>query len=238
MASSHFFRIGKLKSNNGILKALKHNKRELQAEHGAPANIDVTRTPLNYALAGLSDATAIDRHAKAQMVYAGIDKPRKNGVMAVEVVFSLPIGRHQQDTKLFFTDCYEWILKTFAGVLLSFDVHLDESAPHAHAVILPLIDEKMQGHAMVGNRGNLYRLISEFHGEVGAKHGLNRRDTARLNQTDRESVARKVLRQLSSDSVLQSSVWGCVRDAISKDPIPYAQMLGLQLSPAKSVAKT
>jgi hypothetical protein len=232
MASSHFFRVGKLKGANGVLEALKHNKRELQAERGALAHIDVTKTSLNYALAGLNDATAIARHAKAQMAYAGIDKPRKNGVMAVEVIFSLPIGRHQQDTKPFFIDCCEWVLKIFTGELLSFDVHLDESAPHAHAIILPLVDGKMQGNAMVGDRGNLYRFISEFHKLVGEKYGLNRRDTARLNQTDRKSIAREVLKHLSADSVLQSMVWGCVRDAISKDPIPYAQMLGLPLAAA------
>jgi hypothetical protein len=68
--------------------------------------------------------------------------------------FSLPIDRHTQDTKPFFTYCPNWIKKTFAGELLSFDVHLGESAPHAHAVILRLIDGKMQGRDMVGSAGN------------------------------------------------------------------------------------
>ena len=31
---------------SGVLEALKHNKRTLQAERGAGANIDVTKTPL------------------------------------------------------------------------------------------------------------------------------------------------------------------------------------------------
>jgi len=143
MASSHFFRLGSITGENGILFAMQHNKRTLQAERGAPAHIDASRSSLNYCLAGNDTPQAIATHAKVQMLKAGIDKPRKNAVRAVEIIFSLPIDRHKQDTKPFFTDCYGWLIKTFAGELLSFDVHLDESAPHAHAVILPLIDNKL-----------------------------------------------------------------------------------------------
>ena len=135
MAASHLIRLGKIKRDNGILVALKHNKRTLQNERGASANIDAARTSLNYSLASDDTPDAIARHAKVEMLKAGIEKPRINCVRAVEVVFSLPIDRHQQDTKPFFTACYGWVEQTFAGELLSFDVHLDESAPHAHALI-------------------------------------------------------------------------------------------------------
>ena len=171
MASSHLIRLGSIKGKNGVLEALKHNKRELQAERGTGAHIDVTRTPLNYCLAGGDTPSAIATSAKVKMLQAGIDTPRKNGVMAVEVIFSLPIDRHQQDTKLFFADCLAWSNKTFAGELLSFDVHLDESAPHAHALILPLIDGKMQGNKLMGCTGNLMRLINLFHKEVTRHYG-------------------------------------------------------------------
>ena len=104
MAASQLLRLGTIKGKNGVLEALKHNKRELQAERGADAHIDVTKTPLNYCLAGDDTPSKIAIHAKVQMLQAGIDTPRKNGVMAVEVVFSLPIDRHQQDTNPFFED--------------------------------------------------------------------------------------------------------------------------------------
>ena len=214
MASSHLIRLGAIKGDNGVLFALKHNKRTLQKERGAGLHIDVTRTPLNYSLTEGSDPIAISRHAKAQMQYAGIEKPRKNGVMAVEIVFSLPIDRHSQDTKPFFKDSYEWTHKTFIGELLSFDVHLDESAPHAHAVILPLVDGKMQGNAMMGGTGNLYRLRNLFHKEVAGRYGLSRSDRKRLNAMDKQRLEKLVLTRLKGDAVMQSSVWACFRDAI------------------------
>ena len=96
MAASHLIRLGAIKGKSGVLEALKHNKRTLQAERGAGSHIDVTRTPLNYCLTDPATPEVIALHAKVQMVKAGIDVPRKNGVMAVEVLFSLPIDRHNK----------------------------------------------------------------------------------------------------------------------------------------------
>lgn len=228
MASSHLLRLGTIKGKSGLLAALKHNKRTLQNERGASANINHTKTSLNYSLTGNDAPESIDMHAKIQMIKAGIDTPRKNGVMAVEVLFSLPIDRHNQDTRPFFEDCHKWILKTFAGELLAFDVHLDESAPHAHAVMLPLIDGKMQGNSLIGNTGNLMRLINQFHLEVAKNYGLSRGDKKRLSYLDKESVEKLVLTSLKSDPVMRSSVWACVRDSIHKDPLPFAQMLSIE----------
>ncbi len=153
--------------------------------------------------------------------------------MAVEVLFSLPIDRHSQDTKPFFADCLQWLNKTFAGELLSFDVHLDESAPHAHALILTLMDGKMQGNKLIGGKGNLMRLINLFYSEIACRCGFARAARKRLNAKDKKSVERQVLTRLQSDSVLKSSVWPCVRDDVHKDPMPYAQLLGIS-PPAKT----
>ncbi len=228
MAASHLLRLGTVKGKNGVLNALKHNKRTLQAERGAGANIEPARTPLNYSLTEPDSAETIDRHAKVLMVQAGIDQPRVNQVMAVEIIFSLPIDRHQQDTRPFFKDCFEWVKQHIPGVLLSFDVHLDESAPHAHALILPLMDNKMQGNKIMGGKGNLKRLINLFHAEVARHYGLSRNETKRLTSKAKESLERQVLARLAIDPAMQSMIWPCVRDAIHNDPLPYAQLLGIE----------
>jgi len=148
--------------------------------------------------------------------------------MAVEIVFSLPIDRHQQDTRPFFKDCLQWVQQHMPGVLLSFDVHLDESAPHAHALILPLIDNKMQGHRVVGGRGNIKRLINLFYTEVAQHYGLSRNETKKLNTKAKESLFRQILSALMNDAVMKSMIWPCVRDSIQNDPLPYAQLLGIE----------
>jgi hypothetical protein len=229
MASSHIIRLGKVKGENGVLVALKHNKRTLQNERGANSNIDVAKTPFNYSFTRDSTPDTIARLTKAKMIMAGVDKVRKDAVMAVEIVFSLPIDRHNQDTRPFFKDCYEWTQKTFAGEVISFDIHLDESAPHAHALILPLVNGKMQGSDMVGDVGNLKRLINLFHSDVARHYGLSRNDNKRLSSLDKQSLEKLVLTQLQNDPVMQSKLWACFRDAIHNDPMPYAQLLSIEL---------
>jgi hypothetical protein len=228
MAASHLLRLGKVKGKNGILNALKHNKRTLQAERGASANIDAFRTPFNYSLINTDTAEQIDRHAKVLLVQAGIDKPRINQVMALEIIFSLPIDRHEQDTRPFFKDCLEWVKQQIPGMLLSFDVHLDESAPHAHALFLPLVNNKMQGNQIMGGKGNLLRLINQFHLDVARHYGLSRNESKRLTSNDKVFIEKQVLSKLNTDPVMKSIIWPCVRDAIHNDPLPYAQLLGIE----------
>ncbi len=238
MAGSHLFRMGTVKGKNGVLNALKHNKRTLQAERGAGANIDPFRTPLNYSLTDPESVEAIDRHAKVLMVQAGIDQPRINQVMAVEIIFSLPIDRHQQDTRPFFAHCFEWVRKRIPGMLLSFDVHLDESAPHAHVLVLPLVDNKMQSNKIIGGIGNLNRLRNLFYGEVACHYGLSRNETKRLTSKAKESLEKQVLARLAIDPAMQSMIWPCVRDAIRSNPLPYAQLLGIEQKPARYTGRS
>lgn len=242
MAASYLFRVlsindtynkqGRLVSN-GLLALLKHHKRTESPKE----NIDPVRTVLNYCLTEPATPASIANYASGQMLKAGIETPRKNGVMAVDIVFSLPINRHQQDTKPFFADCHAWILKNFAGELLSFDVHLDESAPHAHALILPLIDGKMQGNKLIGGKGNLMRLINLFHADVAKHYGLSRSDYKRYNSKDKAQIALDVLKRLQDDCIMKSRAWAWAREAIISDPIPLAQMLSIQM-PLATQGKT
>jgi hypothetical protein len=238
MAASHIIRLDTMTGKSVILEALKHNKRTLQAERGASANIEATKSHLNYSLTGNDTPEAIDRKAKVLITTAGIDKLRINQVMGVEILFSLPINWHSQDTKQFFTDCFEWVKLTFDGELLSFDVHLDESAPHAHAVILPLVNGKMKGSEMMGGKANLKRLINKFHTDVAKHHGLSRNVSKRLSESDKQSLSKEVLKELKTDSVMHSSIYPCVRDLIVKDPLPFAQMLSIETPKRNGMIKS
>jgi len=225
MASSHLFRIGSVKAKNPIQVALEHNKRSPKNSYGS--NIDVSRINLNYSLHNDNTPDEITRHARRRIFEAGIVRLRKNAVMVVEIIFSLPISHHQRDTRPFFNDCYEWVKRTFDGELLSFDVHLDESAPHAHALILPLIDGKMQGSKLMGNRENILRLNNLFSEEVAIRHGLYSTNSKRLSSTEARAIKQMVYLRLKSDPAMLSAVWPCIRDAIDKDPLPFAEALSI-----------
>lgn len=162
------------------------------------------------------------------MVQAGIDKPRANQVMGLEIVFSLPANRHEQDTRPFFQDCMTWARDNMPGVLLSFDVHLDESAPHAHALILPLVNGRMKGNEIMGGKGKLMHWINRFYSDVAINYGFSRNQSRYLAEKQKVEIDKQVLSCLAADPVMKSTIWPCVRDAIRKDPLPYAQILGIE----------
>lgn len=219
------------KSVNGksFLAAIKHNKRETQKEFGAPDNINLERTPLNYSLHGLTVAVDIERYSKSLLALAGVSSVRKNAVWAVEVVFSLPDTWHSKNTTDFFQDCYQWTLKTFDGELITFDIHLDEAAPHAHALIFPLIDGKLQGNKIKGGLKELYERYDSFYKEVASKYGFTPPSKKLMSSRDKELLAKNVMKALSNDSIKSSLVYQCIRDSIYSNPVPYAQSLGIPL---------
>lgn len=224
MASGHIFRIGSVNPKT-FLKALEHNKRS--PNNNFPPNIDVSRIHLNYSLHKNMTPDEIARLARNKIFEAGIVRLRKNAVMAVEIIFSTPISHHQRDTRLFFNDCYDWVKRTFDGELLSFDVHLDEAAPHAHALILPLINGKMQGSNLKGNRENILHLNKLFLEEVAVHHGLHSIERKRLTSSEAKAIKQKLYLRLKSDPAISSAVWPCIRDAIDKDPLPFAEALSI-----------
>jgi hypothetical protein len=232
MAASHILRLAKLKGGGRLLAAARHNRRTIQSELGADSNIDVTRSKLNYSLAGAGTPEAINADAKALMQAAGIDKTRKDCVQAVEVIYSLPAS-HNVNLQAYFEDCLKWTRLQFRGHVLSFDVHLDESAPHAHALILPLVDGRIVGSDMVGYKSRLRLLQTGFYEAVGIKYGLQR-PSAKLSGQTKSDTARAVLNRLKSDPVMKSLLWPLIRDLISNDPAAFAHVLGIVIAKAKA----
>lgn len=233
LESTYIFRVKKIKSEKGgLLGALRHNKRLLPPEN----HINRLRTPLNYCLHENASPEDIYKHARKLMIDAGIDTPRKNAVLAVEIIFSLPPSWHDKDSSNYFEACFEWTRKNFLGEMLAFDVHLDEAAPHAHALILPLVNGRMNGSEMVGNTANLERLRNLLYSQVGGHYGLGRSGLKRLSGKDRIKLEEAVIQGLSDDCVMQSAIWTLVRDNIRQDPLPYAELLDIK-KPARESKK-
>ncbi len=220
------FRIARVKGEDGILKVAIHNKREFT--FNIKENIDPTKSPLNYSLLNAKPARQIAIEAKISLLTAGIDKLRKDAVHAVEIIFGLPANKINEDTTEFFNDCFVWVKESIEGQLISFDVHLDEAAPHAHALIHPLINGKMIGSEVIGYRTKLKMRIKSFLDLVGSKHGLVNPSKAKLGKLDRDVMSKSVLRALKSDPMMNSKIFSVVSENIKKNPRPYADMLDIK----------
>ena len=230
--STTILRLAKLKGMVKLRMAANHNRRTNQLELGATRRINASRSHLNYSLAGADSPQAIVEEAKALLKAAGIAKLRKDCVLAVEVLYSLPVN-HTVNLGTFFEDCLTWTRANFGGVVLSFDVHLDESMPHAHALILPLIDGHMNGSDMVGNKYDLQLMHMSFHEVVGVLHALEKPANKPLGQAKLDTC-RDVLDMLRSDPAMESQIWLPIRDSICNDPSPFAHVLGIQVTKPKA----
>lgn len=238
MNATAFMRMEKLKGAGIILVAARHNRREIAAELGAAGNIDPARSLLNVRLVGPDSAQGVANLARELMRTAGIDKPRKDAVLAIEFMFSLP-GHLSFDSIGYFRDCMAWVAARFGGEtnILSADVHFDEAQPHCHVLLLPMCDGTLQGSDMYGGPRKLEDHQMSFHEAVAARYGLCRA-RPKPSAAERQKLALTVLHRVreSQDPVRRSAVWPAVREAIERDPLPFAMILGLEpeAAPARS----
>ena len=236
MSGAGFLRIKKLKRGGIINVAARHNKREIQAEMGAAGSIDPARSHLNYVVAGPAAASDVGQLAKDLMASAGITRLRKDAVMGLELIFSLPPA-HAIDDQAYFSDCTTWAGRYFGGRVLSSDVHLDESNVHCHVLLLPLVDGRMTGSDLLGNKQKLMEMQKQFHLDVAGRYGLHKAP-ARLAGATKEAAAQAVLKKLreTGDKAMQSKLWATMRDVIENDPGPFLRELGIELeAPAKKL---
>ena len=225
MRPAYYLRIATLQGSRKLLVAARHNRREFNDE---PANITGSLSHLNYTLFGAPSAKDIAQDAKTKMQLAGIEKKRKNGVAALEVLFSLPVTS-AIDHRAYFEDCLGWCKGQFgANNILSADVHLDEASPHCHVLILPIIDSRMRGNQMCGNRATLAARHLSFYDEVSKHYGLGApKNGVRIQKSLlRQAVINRL--KATNDPVLHSCLWPLVRDDIAHDPQIWAQYLGIE----------
>ena len=218
-----------------LTQAARHNKRMIQAEFGAYGHIDAERICLNEAIAGADDPTSITALALHLMADAGIDrdKLRKDHAQAIELLFSLPANT-TIDTTNYFKDCVTWAAKQFgADNILSADIHRDEAAPHCHILILPLVDKRMSGSALLA-KPKTAKLRELFEKEFSKKYGL--KFPVRLYGAAKQKAVQSVLQKMreTNDNALFSPAWPSIRKAIENDPAPFMMDLGLVIeTPAK-----
>lgn len=232
-----FFRVGTIgQSTRGerkpstLLQAARHNRRMIQAELGAHSHIDPERICLNETLTGPDTPAEVVAMAQSLMIGAGVvvEKLRKDYTQAVELLFSLS-GDTKVDTRAYFRRCVAWVGETFGEAnILSADIHRDESAPHCHVLLLPLVGGKMLGGNLITKPG-LVKLRIAFERDVARGFGL-KNPPRRLTGAMRGQAARMVLGRLEStqEPLMRSALWVTLRRAIEADPAPHLAALGLE----------
>jgi hypothetical protein len=242
MAHSQFLRIKKLTGASIILVAAKHNHREILAELGAQpgSSIDPSRVGLNYVLRGLDTAAGVADMAQALLDNAGVTSLRKDAVRSLEIVFSLP-PTTTANYRDFFTDALVWADDYFGAPVISAVVHLDESAPHCHALVLPLVKGRMVGSDLMGSRAKLQSMQADFNSKVGVRYGLTHQaQPKRLSKALRQEAAVTILDAIKANHgrLNEPAVLHALVEALAENPEVVLAALGLSMPVRKAKAKS
>ena len=242
--TTSFLSIKKLTEKGKLRIAAKHNLRENQLEIRSDGHIDPMRTGLNQVLAGPVTAAEVNANAKRLIADADVGVLRTDAVRAVEILISLPPAS-TIDQAAFFSDSLAWVRNFFDVPVLSAVVHLDESAPHLHVLLLPLVNGHMVGSDLVGYRERLRAIQAGFYESVGQRHGLIRpKAPQRLNSVTRGKSASMVLAAIvdNPDLLLEPAVEKVLLEIFGRNPEPLLEALGLSLpmpaKPVKSFVRT
>jgi hypothetical protein len=164
---------------------------------------------------------------------------RKDAVLAIEVVVSLP-SCSLIDEGLFFKTSVSWIAQRFGNEnIISAVVHNDESTPHLHALVLPIKDGRLRGSTMLGYGAGFRSLLRNFQTQVAAAFEL----IVHLpisGAAERRAAAAAVMDKLraDSDAVMSSAVFKVVEQFIANKPDPFVVALGLRLQRSEWSGRT
>jgi hypothetical protein len=228
MSNVFFLSIKKQKPKGIIRASARHNTREMYLYTKPPVSIDSSKSHLNVILRGAATAQEVNAYANQLMKNAGITKIRSNAVRCIEVLFSLPFNT-QLSVVEYFSACVVWAGQYFSGEenILSAIIHMDETNPHCHVLLLPIKNNQLKGSEMFGKLGNLFAMHKSFAKEVTSKYQLTT-TLDRATVAEKRELATRVRGVLKkrNDVVLTSPIWELVKIDIERNPVRYVAALG------------
>ena len=165
--------IEKIKSYGSLQRRMKHNRREMNL-----ANVDMEQSIHNEELVPGYGFSYLELWKK-RMTEAEIEtnrkiKPRKNSVLAAELVLSYSADA-KIDVEEWKTANLRWLQQTFGKKnVITATLHKDERTPHIHSIIVPIDD---RGHlcakSFFGGREKMFGLQDSYARSM-APFGLER----------------------------------------------------------------
>ena len=220
-----------------LVQAAGHNLRQLQGELGAVGRIDPRRSAENVVVAGPDTAEGVQALATDLLDAAGVaqSRMRKDRVQSIEVVVSLPPGA-AIDAEAYFARGMAWLAQALPLPVLLATIHRDESAPHLHVLLLPVLDGAYVGGKPI-ERAALLRLREGFFRQVAGPAGLQR-NGAKLRGASKVLAVATVLERCEAMGLPAANgpLWPVLVAAIERDPTAAVQALGIDLSAGRKDA--
>lgn len=164
-------RCAKIKTLGNMGASLQHTFRKRDTPNADPA-----RLRHNTVLIGAEDSRGILDAWRARAP----DRIRANAVHGLEYFIGGSPGAlnamSREDQDAYFCRALDWLEERHGKKnVLSAVIHRDESTPHMTVMTIPLDDRgKLNARALVGDRGKLSAMQTDFAERVGKPHGLER----------------------------------------------------------------
>ena len=100
-------------------------------------------------------------------------KPRKDHILALNLFFGYS-PESEVNIDDFKDKVISYMHKTFGDCPFSVDIHLDESTPHAHCLVIPCRDGRFCASDWVGKKADLTKFQNEIFEDIGKPLGLSR----------------------------------------------------------------
>lgn len=168
-----FMHIEKLKEDKEIAESMDHNFRKIPVR-----NADPSKAELNNELIKLQDESylaAYERIISESPVYKST-APRHDAVRLLEFMLTYT---GSTDSNLFDQEEWEkenvkWLTDQFgADNIISAVCHYDETTPHIHAIVIPMVDGRLSAYHYLTNKHS-YRSLQDDYGEKMSRFGLKR----------------------------------------------------------------
>ena len=156
---------------------------------------------------------------------------RRDAVLAIEAVFSIPANRTDIRIETFFQDCLLWLTEQMSPAnVLTADVHLDEANPHMHVILSCVTPTKLIGSWLKGNNEKYRERNEDFFNKVACRYGLSL-PPSKLYKADRVSLAKVSISKIESDGdpMTKSPHYPLIRSIIQENPVPFATNLGIPI---------
>lgn len=135
---------------------------------------DPSRQQLNKTIGSTNPAEAIK--TRVNEITSG--RQRKDAVLAYEFIMTAKSdwfkGKSQKEISQWAATSIRWLWQTFGkGNVVSSTLHLDESAPHIHAYVVPEVDGRLCAKALTGTKKLCSDMQTSYASAV-EQHGLSR----------------------------------------------------------------
>lgn len=240
---SHFLRVKglsqkttKSKTQDAVIhRVMGHNLREVIAEFGvrAGSHIDVTRIKNNIVLKGGHTSADVALEVNTLMKSVIVSKWRTDTIGAIELIFSLP-STAKINHRDYFSASVAWAESFFSVPVVSAVIHLDEDAPHCHVILVPIVNGKLCGSQVIGNKWRMAAMQEDYHSTVGKRYGLARpTPKKRYGAAIKQECIELAFEKLEPYSGLNDGLLLFFIEACMDNPEALMQKLGLEMPTPK-----